>query len=95
MINPIHTFYKVIISYVVGDYTYEDTFFIHFKHPATLTQCKLYVEQDYMGYKPKKHIDSDNNHAYPHRCFADISYADIDDIETMKKYHLVSTVHNP
>mgnify|MGYP001577810286 CR=1 FL=1 len=90
-----HTFFKVILSYVVGEHTYEDTFFINFVKPATLTQCKLYIAQDYMGYNPKKHSDPNNDEAYPHRCFSDISYADVNDIQTLKKYQLVSTVNNP
>lgn len=92
---PMHSFYKIVLSYVVGDYTYEDTFFIHFKNPATYKQCQLYVQQDYIGFKPKKHFDANNDEPYPHRCFADISHADEDDIKTLKKYHLVSTVVNP
>lgn len=89
-----HTFYKIILSYIVGDYTYEDTLFINFVHPVTLTTCKKHVTEDFMGYKVKEYFDYDNDEPYPHRCFADITYADVDDIQTLKKYQLVSTINN-
>lgn len=91
-----HDFYKIILSYIVGDYTYEDTFFVFFSEPVTYAKCKETVAQDYIGYNPKKHIDTDNEVEYPHRCFAQITHADSDDIAILNKYDLVSIVNtNP